>query len=98
MLSTDSLVQRMTDGLGSNKYRAVDYDRLRAELSEKRFGSVKTSMKLAKLEKKSRQHKENTIVNQHQLMWQKEFLRLHHLRKKVVHYCSFFFLWNKAIG
>ncbi|BFZ01634.1 hypothetical protein BsWGS_04672 [Bradybaena similaris] len=78
----DSLVQRMTDGLGSNKYRAVDYDRLRAELSEKRFGSVKTSMKLAKLEKKSQQHKENTIVNQHQLMWQKEFLRLHHLRRK----------------
>ena len=52
-------------------------------VSEKRFGSIKTSMKVAKIEKKSQQHKENTILKQHQLVWQKEFLRLQHLRKKV---------------
>ncbi|KAK3799506.1 hypothetical protein RRG08_052691 [Elysia crispata] len=51
-------------------------------VSEKRFGSIKTSMKVAKIEKKSQQHKENTILKQHQLVWQKEFLRLQHLRKK----------------
>lgn len=76
------LVQRITDGLGSNKYKPVDYDKLKAMVSEKRFGSIKTSMKVAKIEKKSQQHKENSILKQHQLVWQKEFLRLQHLRKK----------------
>ncbi|GFS23730.1 coiled-coil domain-containing protein 148-like, partial [Elysia marginata] len=76
------LVQRITDGLGSNKYKPVDYDRLKAMVSEKRFGSIKTSMKVAKIEQKSQQHKENSILKQHQLVWQKEFLRLQHLRKK----------------
>ncbi|GFO50389.1 coiled-coil domain-containing protein 148-like [Plakobranchus ocellatus] len=79
---SDGLVQRMTDGLGSNKYKPVDYDRLKAMVSEKRFGSIKTSMKVAKIEKKSQQHRENTVLKQHQLVWQKEFLRLQHLRKK----------------
>uniref|UniRef100_A0A0B6ZYT2 Uncharacterized protein n=1 Tax=Arion vulgaris TaxID=1028688 RepID=A0A0B6ZYT2_9EUPU len=79
---TDSLPQHMLPGLRGNKYRAVDYARLHAELREKRFGSIKTSMKLAKIEKKSQQHKENSLVKQHQLLWQKEFLRLLHLRKK----------------
>lgn len=78
----DSLIQRMRDGLGSNKYRAVDYNKLKATVSKKRYGSIKTSMKVAKIENASQQHKENTILKQHQLIWHKEFLRLQHLRKK----------------
>ncbi|CAL1528213.1 unnamed protein product [Lymnaea stagnalis] len=80
--NTDGLVHRMLDGLGSNKYKAVDYHRLRATISAKRFGSIKTSMKVSKIEQKSQQHKENSTLKQHQLLWHKEFLKLQHLRKK----------------
>ncbi|KAH9500896.1 hypothetical protein Btru_069148 [Bulinus truncatus] len=80
--ASDGLVHRMLDGLGSNKYSAVDYDSLRAAISEKRYASIKTSMKLNKIEQKSQQHKENSNLKRHQLIWQKEFLRLQHLRKK----------------
>jgi len=77
------LVTRMTNGLGSNKYKQVDYNKLRATVSEKRYGSIKNGMKVAKIEQMSHQHKENTILKQHQLIWQKEFIRQQHLRKKI---------------
>ena len=79
----DSLMQRMIDGLGSNKYKPVDYARLKALASEKKFASLKTSMKLKKIEQISQANKESSILKQHQLVWQKEFVRLQHLRRKV---------------
>ncbi|KAK0049028.1 coiled-coil domain-containing protein 148 [Biomphalaria pfeifferi] len=81
-VASDGLVHRMLDGLGSNKYHAVDYNSMRAAISQKRFASIKASMKLNEIEKSSQQHKENSILKQHQLVWQKEFIRLQHLRKK----------------
>ncbi|XP_059177319.1 coiled-coil domain-containing protein 148-like isoform X2 [Physella acuta] len=80
---TDGLVLRMLDGLGSNKYKSVDYERLRASVTEKRFGSLKTLMKVNKMEQQSQQHRENTLLKQHHLVWQREFLRLQQCRRKV---------------
>ena len=82
-MRADPLVLRMVEGLGSNKYKPVDYTRLKALASEKKFASLKTSMKVNKIEKISRANKESSILKQHQLVWQKEFLRLQHLRRKV---------------
>ena len=82
-MHADPLVLRMVEGLGSNKYKPVDYTRLKALASEKKFASLKTSMKVNKIEKISRANKESSILKQHQLVWQKEFLRLQHLRRKV---------------
>ena len=95
----DPLVQRMVEGLGSNKYKPVDYGRLKALASEKRFASLKTSMKVNKIEKISQANKESSILKQHQLVWQKEFLRLQHLRRKVSFYFeSFDQLMNLSDG
>ncbi|KAK7508485.1 hypothetical protein BaRGS_00000051 [Batillaria attramentaria] len=80
---TDHLVQRMVEGLGSNKYKPVDYGRLRALASEKKFAAIKTSMKVSKIEQISQANKESSLLKQHQLVWQKEFLRLQHIRRKV---------------
>lgn len=80
---TDHLVQRMVEGLGSNKYKPVDYGRLRALASEKKFAAIKTSMKVNKIEQISQANKESSLMKQHQLIWQKEFLRLQHIRRKV---------------
>ncbi|KAK7110008.1 coiled-coil domain-containing protein 148-like [Littorina saxatilis] len=80
--ASDPLINRMLEGFGSNKYKPVDYGRLKALASEKKFASLKTQMKMKKIEKISKANKESSILKQHQLVWQKEFLRLQHLRRK----------------
>ncbi|PVD29952.1 hypothetical protein C0Q70_09213 [Pomacea canaliculata] len=80
---TAQLVHRMTEGLSSNKYKPVDYNRLKALTSEKKFASIKTSMKVKKIEEISKANKESSILKQHRLIWQKEFLHLQHLRRKI---------------
>lgn len=97
------LVHRMTEGLSSNKYKPVDYNRLKALTSEKKFASIKTSMKVKKIEEISKANKESSILKQHRLIWQKEFLHLQHLRRKVVwpptfNTClDFFFYYNTCM-
>ncbi|KAK6165796.1 hypothetical protein SNE40_022641 [Patella caerulea] len=79
----DKLARRATDGLGSNKYKDVDYYKLNNLSSAKRFTSHKFSMKLEKIEKLCKRNKENNLIKQHKLLWQKEFLKLNHARKKI---------------
>ncbi|ESO82475.1 hypothetical protein LOTGIDRAFT_169949 [Lottia gigantea] len=80
---SDKLVQRATDGLGSNKYKDVNYYKLQHLSSKTRFTSHKFSMKLEKLDKFCKQNKENNVLKQHKLLWQKEFLKLHYARKNI---------------
>nr|KAG5714290.1 hypothetical protein BaRGS_018507 [Batillaria attramentaria] len=58
----------MVEGLGSNKYKPVDYGRLRALASEKKFAAIKTSMKVSKIEQISQANKESSLLKQHQLV------------------------------
>ncbi|XP_067649359.1 coiled-coil domain-containing protein 148-like [Haliotis asinina] len=79
----DRLVRRMSDGVRSNMYdHNVDYNKLKAMAMEKRFSGHKTLMKVQKIEQLSKQTKENHLLKQQRLVWQKEFIHLNHLRKK----------------
>lgn len=82
-LYSDKLVQRVTDGLGSDKYAQVDYEKLRAMATEKKFSSHKSLIKMKKIEQMSKQTKEGHILKQHKMVWQKEFSRLNSHRKKL---------------
>ncbi|CAH1788049.1 unnamed protein product [Owenia fusiformis] len=77
------LVTRITDGIHSNKYKAVDYDQLKAFAAEKKFeGQMKLS-KLRKFEQISKHNKEQNLLKQHHLIWKKEFMKLNNQRKKL---------------
>ena len=80
---SDKLTLRAVEGVRSNKIRPVDYDRLRNLAAEKKFSGHKTLLKVKKLEHLSKQNKENNLLKQHKLVWQKEFLRLSNVRKKL---------------
>ncbi|KAJ8314064.1 hypothetical protein KUTeg_008625 [Tegillarca granosa] len=80
---TDKLALRATNGIRSNKYKPVDYDKLKALAAEKKFSSHKTLLKVKKIEQMSKQSKENTLLKQHKLIWQKEFIRLNNMRKRL---------------
>lgn len=79
----DKLTLRAVEGVRSNKIRPVDYDKLRNLAAEKKFSGHKTLLKVKKLEHLSKQNKENNLLKQHKLVWQKEFLRLNNVRKKL---------------
>ena len=83
LFSSDKLALRAVEGVRSNKIRPVDYDKLRNLAAEKKFSGHKTLLKVKKLEHLSKQTKENNLLKQHKLVWQKEFLRLNNVRKKL---------------
>lgn len=80
---TDKLVQKAINGVRSNKYKAVDYDKLRLLAAEKKFAAQKSLLKVKKIEQLSKQSKENNLVKQHKLVWNKELIRLNNLRKRL---------------
>ncbi|XP_063421111.1 coiled-coil domain-containing protein 148-like [Mytilus trossulus] len=80
---TDTLVNKATNGVRSNKYKAVDYDKLRLLAAEKKFSAHKSLLKVKKIEQLSKQTKENTLLKQHKLVWNKELIRLNNLRKRL---------------
>ena len=61
----DQLVQRVTDGFYSNKYKAVDYDALRALTQQKKIEGKASLVKVKKLQDASKRTKEHNLVNQH---------------------------------
>lgn len=79
---TDRLAHRAIDGVRSNKIRPVDYEKLRNIAAEKKFSAHKTLLKVKKFEHLSKQNKENHLLKQHKLVWQKEFIKLNSLRKR----------------
>lgn len=66
----------------SNKIKPVDYDKLRNLAAEKKFSAHKSLLKVKKFEHLSKQNKENNLLKQHKMVWQKEFIRLNSLRKR----------------
>ncbi|WAQ93919.1 CC148-like protein [Mya arenaria] len=71
------------DGVRSNKIKPVDYEKLRNIAAEKKFSAHKTLLKVKKFEHLSKQNKENHLLKQHKLVWQKEFIRLNSMRKRI---------------
>ncbi|KAL5007265.1 hypothetical protein ScPMuIL_016071 [Solemya velum] len=76
-------VKQITEGIRSNKYKLLDYDKLRAATAEKKFVGHKSLLKMRKIQQLSKQNKQNNLLKQHRLMWHKEFLRLSSQRKRV---------------
>lgn len=60
----------------------MDYEKLRNLAAEKKFSAHKTLLKVKKFEHLSKQNKENHLLKQHKMVWQKEFIRLNSLRKR----------------
>ncbi|XP_056007990.1 coiled-coil domain-containing protein 148-like isoform X2 [Ostrea edulis] len=80
---SDRLQLRAHNGIRSNKYQPVDYDKLKLMAAEKKFAAQKSLLKVKKIEQMSKQSKENLLLKQHKLIWQKEFMRLNYLRKRI---------------
>lgn len=78
----DRLAHRAIDGVRSNKIRPVDYEKLRNLAAEKKFSAHKTLLKVKKFEHLSKQNKENHLLKQHKMVWQKEFIKLNSVRKR----------------
>jgi len=83
IFASDRLRHRAIDGVRSNKIKPVDYDKLRNIAAEKKFSAHKTLLKVKKFEHLSKQNKENHLLKQHKLVWQKEFIRLNSMRKRI---------------
>lgn len=80
---TDKLINKAVNGIKSNKYKPVDYDKLRLLAAEKKFAAHKSLLKVKKIEQLSKQSKENNLLKQHKLVWNKELIRLNNLRKRL---------------
>ncbi|KAL4222229.1 hypothetical protein ACF0H5_018266 [Mactra antiquata] len=78
----DRLAHRAIEGVRSNKIKPVDYEKLRNLAAEKKFSAHKTLLKVKKFEHLSKQNKENHLLKQHKMVWQKEFIKLNSLRKR----------------
>jgi len=76
------LVKRITEGLSSSKYRAVDYEKLKQAAAEKKFQAHLSLAKVNKLEKVSKQHKEQNVLKQHKRAWDGELSRLNAGRRR----------------
>ncbi|XP_002736122.1 coiled-coil domain-containing protein 148-like [Saccoglossus kowalevskii] len=74
----DKLMVRMTEGIGSSRYKQLDYEKLKAITFEKKFAANESLMKMERLAKVSKQSKEHHLLNQHKLVWQQEQSRLNH--------------------
>ena len=70
----------MRDGLGSNKYRAVDYNEMMEKVLQKKLEANSSVIKMCKLKSLSKRQQKDTKIKQHQMMWRKEMLRLKDLR------------------
>ncbi|MBN3306228.1 CC148 protein, partial [Amia calva] len=72
----EKLTFRMKDGLGSKKYRPVDYQQLQAITEAKRLASAGIELKIHKTLHAAKMTKENTILRQHRQVWSQEHARL----------------------
>ncbi|GCC22044.1 hypothetical protein chiPu_0000428 [Chiloscyllium punctatum] len=79
----EKLVIRMKYGLGSQKYKPVDYEQLKALAEAKKVACLHTDLKIQKILQAGKVNKEHTLINQHQRVWWKEHPRLIEVRKKI---------------
>ncbi|XP_063789763.1 coiled-coil domain-containing protein 148 isoform X2 [Pseudophryne corroboree] len=73
----------MKDGIGSSKYKPVDYQQLRAEAEAKKLASADIQLKIKKLQHASKITKDQMLIKQHSQVWWKEQKRLSESRDKV---------------
>ncbi|XP_053327851.1 coiled-coil domain-containing protein 148 [Spea bombifrons] len=79
----DNLVVRMKNGIGSSKYKPVDYHQLRAETEAKKLASASIQLKIKKTQHASKISKDQMLVKQQSQVWWKEYERLNESRNKV---------------
>lgn len=78
--NNDGLVHRILDGLGSNKYRQVDYDEMMEKVLQKKFEANSSMIKMGRLKGLSKCQQKDTNTKHHQVAWRKEMLRLKDIR------------------
>ncbi|XP_051871334.1 coiled-coil domain-containing protein 148-like isoform X2 [Pristis pectinata] len=79
----EKLVIRIRNGLGSQKYKPIDYQQLQALAEAKRMACLDTDRKIQKILQTAKVNKENTMIKQHrQALW-KEHSRLLEAREKL---------------
>ncbi|XP_022080125.1 coiled-coil domain-containing protein 148-like [Acanthaster planci] len=89
---SDKLLIRMTEGLGSSRYTAPDYEKLKALALEKKISGNRSLIKVNRLAAISRASQEKSLLKQHGMVWQREVGRLDAARKRAESEQDSFFL------
>ncbi|XP_078085316.1 coiled-coil domain-containing protein 148-like [Mustelus asterias] len=79
----EKLVIRMMNGLGSQKYKPIDYEQLQALAEAKKMACLDTDLKIQKILQAAKFNKEHTLIKQHQRVWWQEQPKLMEVRQKV---------------
>ncbi|XP_013383818.1 coiled-coil domain-containing protein 148 [Lingula anatina] len=79
----DKYVRRFTEGFKTTTYRAMDYEQLKTLATVKKMAAHKSLLKIKKIQQASKEHKDQNLIKQHKLAWQKEFIRLNNARKRL---------------
>ncbi|XP_048455170.1 coiled-coil domain-containing protein 148-like [Rhincodon typus] len=79
----EKLVIRMKYGLGSQKYKPVNYEQLQALAEAKKVACLHTDLKIQKILQAGKVNKEHTLINQHRRVWWKEYPKLMEVRQKI---------------
>uniref|UniRef100_A0A803J513 Coiled-coil domain-containing 148 n=1 Tax=Xenopus tropicalis TaxID=8364 RepID=A0A803J513_XENTR len=77
------LVIRMKNGIGSSKYKPVDYQQLRAETEAKKLASANIQIKIMKTQHAAKITKDQMLAKQHCQVWWREHRRLTENRSKI---------------
>ncbi|XP_030643182.1 coiled-coil domain-containing protein 148-like [Chanos chanos] len=78
----EKLTQRIKDGLGSSKYKPVQYEQLEAIVEAKRFSAELTEQKVQRTLHAAQVRKERSQLKQHKQVWCREKDRLCKAGKK----------------
>uniref|UniRef100_H3AX29 Coiled-coil domain containing 148 n=1 Tax=Latimeria chalumnae TaxID=7897 RepID=H3AX29_LATCH len=76
------LAVRMKNGLGSQKYKMVDYEQLQAVTEAKKLASENVEFKIQKTLQSAKHIKEQMLIKQHSQVWWQEQTKLAEARKK----------------
>ncbi|XP_053554295.1 coiled-coil domain-containing protein 148 [Bombina bombina] len=77
------LVVRMKNGIGSSKYKPVNYQQLRSETETKKLASANIQLKIKKTQHAAKITKEQMLIKQHSQVWWKEHKRLNEGRNNL---------------
>ncbi|XP_024435650.2 coiled-coil domain-containing protein 148 isoform X2 [Desmodus rotundus] len=81
--SSDNLVFHLKNGVGSIKYKPVDYQQMHALTEAKKLAAASTELKIRKAVQTSKRSKEQTLIKQHRQVWWQEHHRLNEVRDKM---------------
>ncbi|XP_064183452.1 coiled-coil domain-containing protein 148-like [Anguilla rostrata] len=72
----EKLTLRIKDGLGSTKYKPLQYEQLQPLLDAKRLACARTVQKIQKTQQVAQRTRENTLLRQHREVWIREQAKL----------------------